>query len=228
MSITITWLGHSAFSLNVDGHRVILDPFVTGNPLTPTTANSLHPELILLSHGHGDHIGDTIDIAKRTGALVVCNFEIGNWLLKNGVQNVDQVNPGGTFRGDFLDAKWTIAHHSSSLPDGTYGGQPNGFVMMAGGFKLYFAGDTALFLDMQLIGNMGLDVAFLPIGDHYTMGIEDSLKAIEFLRPHVVIPMHYNTFPPIMQDVVDWANRVNSQTSATPVVLDPGGSYTVK
>lgn len=227
MSITITWLGHSAFTVDVDGHSVLIDPFLTGNPLGSASADSLNPDLILLSHGHGDHVGDTVSIAKRTGAPVVANFEVANWIGKQGVENAVGVNPGGTYRGDFLDAKWTIAHHSSSLPDGSYGGQPNGFVMMAGGNKLYFAGDTALFLDMQLIGEMGIDVAFLPIGDYFTMGIDDSLRAIQFVKPKMVIPMHYNTFPPIVQDAAEWAKRVNSETTASPIVLDPGGSYTI-
>lgn len=228
MSIKFTWLGHSAFLFDINGHNVLVDPFLTGNPLASTTEDTLNPELILLSHGHGDHIGDTITIAKRSGATVITNFEISNWLQAQGVENVVGVNPGGTYRGDFLNAKWTIAHHSSSLPDGSYGGQPNGFIIVADGLKLYFAGDTALFLDMQLIGEEGLDVAFLPIGDHFTMGVDDSLKAINFLKPKLVVPMHYNTFPPIMQDAGDWANRVNSATSATPIVLDPGNTHTLK
>jgi len=227
MSITLTWLGHSAFALEIDGHPVLFDPFLTGNPLASTTADQLEAEVILLSHAHGDHLGDTVDIAKRTGAPVITNFEIANWLEAKGVENAIGVNPGGTYRGDFLDAKWTIAHHSSSFPDGTYGGQPNGFVVTADGKKLYFAGDTALFMDMQLIGEMSIDVAFLPIGDFFTMGVEDSIRAIQYVRPKLVIPMHYNTFPPITQDVVDWANRVNRDTQATPVVLDPGGSYSL-
>ncbi len=227
MSITITWLGHSAFTIDIDGHQIVIDPFLTGNPLASTTPDALHPELILLSHGHGDHVGDTVDLARRTGAPVVGNFEVVGWIGNQGVENVIGVNPGGTYRGDFIDAKWTIAHHSSSMPDGSYGGQPNGFVIMAGGMKLYYSGDTALFLDMQLIGEMGIDVAFLPIGDMYTMGIDDSIRAIQFIKPKIVIPMHYNTFPPIIQDVVEWAKRVNSETSASPIVLDPGGAYTI-
>jgi L-ascorbate metabolism protein UlaG (beta-lactamase superfamily) len=138
-----------------------------------------------------------------------------------------QVNTGGTYRGDFLDARWTIAHHSSSFPDGTYGGQPNGIIIMAGGKKIYFAGDTDIFLEMQLYGDFGLDLAILPIGDMFTMGPDDSLKAIELLRPRFVTPMHYNTFPPIVQDVAEWAEHVNNDTNSTPIVLDPGGSYTI-
>jgi L-ascorbate metabolism protein UlaG (beta-lactamase superfamily) len=227
MSISFTWLGHSAFALEVDGHPVLIDPFISGNPLAPVGPDSLDAELILLSHAHGDHVGDTVDIAKRTGAMIVCNNEMGHWFAAKGLKNIFQGNPGGTYRGDFLDVKWTIAHHSSSFPDGVYGGQPNGLIISANGHRLYFAGDTSLFLDMQLIGDHVIDVAFLPIGDVFTMGIDDSIKAIEFVRPRYVVPMHYNTFPPIVQDVSAWAGLVNNDTNATPIVLDPGGTYTL-
>jgi len=227
MSVKFTWLGHSAFMFDIDGHEVLVDPFLTGNPLASAQASSMNPEVILLSHAHGDHLGDTVEIAKRTGALVISNFEISNWMANQGVKNVVGVNPGGSFYGDYFSAKWTIAHHSSSFPDGTYGGQPNGFILRGGGSTIYFAGDTSLFLDMQLIGDEGIDVAFLPIGDHFTMSPVDSLRAIEFIRPEFVVPMHYNTFPPIVQDVPDWANRVNSETDAKPIVLDPGGSHSL-
>jgi L-ascorbate metabolism protein UlaG (beta-lactamase superfamily) len=227
MSITITWFGHSAFLLDIEGHPVLIDPFLNGNPLAPVGADDVQAEMILLSHGHADHIGDTIAIAQRTGAKVVANVETSNWLAGKGVADVVDLNTGGTYRGDFLDAKLTMAFHSSGLPDSSYGGQPNGIIIRADGHKLYFAGDTGVFMDMQLIGEEGLDLAFLPIGDYYTMGLEDSLKAIKFLHPRRVIPMHYNTFPPIVQDVSEWANRVDSETSATPIVLDPGGSYTL-
>ncbi|MCU0512312.1 MAG: metal-dependent hydrolase [Anaerolineae bacterium] len=225
--ISIKWLGHSAFALDIDGHPVLIDPFLTGNPLAAENPATVPAELILLSHGHGDHVGDTVSIATRTGALVCTNFEIGNWLMQQGVDNVVQGNTGGTYYGTFCDIKWTIAFHSSSLPDGTYGGQPGGFIISAYGKKLYFAGDTALFGDMKLYGDEGLDVAFLPVGDLFTMGIEDSIKAIQLLRPRYVIPMHYNTFPPIVQDAVRWAAMVNRDTDAGPIVLDPGGVFKV-
>lgn len=225
MSITITWLGHSAFSLKTKDKTILFDPFLTGNPLAAARADELNPDLILLSHGHGDHVGDIVSIAKRTGAQVVTNAEIGKWLRSEGVENVIAGNTGGTWRGDFLDVRWTIAHHSSTLPNGSSGGSPNGFIVNIGGSTIYFAGDTDLFLDMQLIGDKGIDLAFLPIGDFYTMGLEDSIRAIQFVNPKVVIPMHYNTWPAIMQDVAEWANRVNSITDALPVVLDPGGTY---
>ncbi|MCY3573511.1 MAG: metal-dependent hydrolase [Chloroflexota bacterium] len=227
MAVTIRWLGHSAYALNIAGHKLLVDPFVSGNPLAKASAKDLDAEVILLTHAHGDHVGDSVEIAKRTGALVVCNFEMGDWFTQHGVQNVYQGNPGGTFRNDWMSAKWTIAFHSSSFPDGTYGGQPNGFVIRGGGSTIYHAGDTCLFSDMRLIGDEGLDVALLPIGDCFTMGIDDSIKAIRLLRPDKVSPMHYNTFPPIVQDVGAWAERVAAETEAEAVVLEPDGEMTL-
>jgi L-ascorbate metabolism protein UlaG (beta-lactamase superfamily) len=229
MSIIITWLGHSAFEVSIDTHIVLFDPFLTNNPLASTTSDRLNPEMIFLSHAHGDHLGDTVSIAKRTGARVVCNFEISQWMEKQGVQNTHGQNPGGGFNHGIVHAKWTMAHHSSSFPDGTYGGEPNGFILTSrGGQRLYFAGDTCLFRDMELIGDEGIDVAFLPIGDNFTLGPADSLKAIRFLRPRYVIPMHYNTWDVIAQNASQWANSVNSDTDARPIVLDPGASYTLE
>lgn len=227
MSIQITWLGHSAFALDIDGHPVLIDPFLTHNPLAVADPNDLAAEIIFLSHAHGDHLGDTVDIALRTGAKVVTNNEIANWLQAQGVENVHGGNPGGGYDHGLVHCKFTVAFHSSSFPDGSYGGAPCGFIFTARGKRLYFAGDTALFSDMQLIGEMGIDVAFLPIGDNFTMGPDDSLLAIKYLRPQYVIPMHYKTWPVIDQDVSDWANKVSSQTRAQPIVLDPGASYTL-
>lgn len=228
MATSFKWLGHSAFAMDIDGHPVLIDPFLTGNPLAAATAGEVNAEVILLSHAHGDHLGDTVEIAKRTGATVIANFEIGAWMMDNGVENVVQVNPGGTFDAGIFKVKWTVAHHSSSFPDGTYGGEPNGFIIMPpSGEKLYFAGDTSLFSDMQLIGDEGIDLAFLPIGDHFTMGIVDSIRAIQFIRPRLVVPMHYNTFPPIVRNVSEWAELVNNETDAAPIVMDPGGDYTL-
>lgn len=228
MAITFTWLGHSAFQMEIDGHKVLIDPFLTGNPLAAKKANEVEAEMILLSHAHGDHLGDTVAIAQRTGAAVICNAEMSYWMQAKSVEAHGQ-NTGGMGDYGFMTVKLTIAFHSSSFPDGTYGGNPNGFIVTAkeSGQKLYFAGDTALFSDMQLIGEHGIDVAFLPIGDFFTMGIDDSIKAIKLIQPHFVAPLHYNTFDLIAQDAGNWANRVSSETSATPIVLDPGGSFTV-
>lgn len=228
MGVKLTWLGHSAFALDVDGHAVVLDPFLTGNPLAAASPDTLAAEYILLSHGHGDHLGDTVAIAKRTGASVVTNFEIGNWLQAKGVEKTIGLNVGGGYDCGFMTVRSTPAIYSSSLPDGTYGGLSCGYILTtSSGKRLYFAGDTALFSDMQLIGDAGIDLAFLPIGDYFTMGPDDLLKTIQYVRPKVVVPMHYNTFPPIMQEAGKWANRVSSETGAHPVVLDPGNSYTL-
>ncbi len=230
MAIKLTWLGHSAFSLDIDGHNVLIDPYLSGNPLAPAAHESLSPELILLSHAHGDHLGDTVAIAKRTGAPVVTNFEIASWMENRGVAVTHGMNTGGQMDFDFVTVKLTIACHSSSFPDGSYGGMPHGFIVTAAdsGLRLYYAGDTALFSDMAMYGDERIDVAFLPIGDYFTMGIADSLRAIQLIRPRYVVPMHYNTFPQIVQDPSHWANRITNETDATPIVLDPGGSFTVE
>ncbi len=228
MTVKLTWLGHSAFALDIDGHPVLIDPFLTGNPLAAAEPGAVAAEYILLSHGHGDHLGDTVSIARRTGAVVVTNFEIGNWLNKQGVKESIGLNVGGHYDCGFMSVKSTPAIHSSSLPDGTYGGLSCGYVITTkSGQRLYYAGDTALFSDMSLIGDDGIDFAFLPIGDYFTMGPEDALKAIQYVRPKLVMPIHYNTFPPIVQEAGLWANRVSSETNTQPIVLDPGGSYTL-
>jgi len=227
MSVRFTWLGHSAFAFEFDGHKALLDPFLTGNPLAAANADSVEAEIIFLTHAHGDHISDAIAIAKRTGAKIVSNYEIATWAENQGVE-AHSMNTGGGYDFGFVHAKQTIAFHSSSFPDGRYGGDPNGFIFTTkSGQRVYFAGDTALFSDMKLIGEEGIDIAFLPVGDNYTMGPEDSLKAIRLIQPKLVVPMHYNTFPLIMIDVAGWANRVSSETDAQPIVLDPGGSYSL-
>lgn len=228
MTVSFKWLGHSAFSLDIDGHKVLIDPFLTGNPLAVSKADEIDADVILMTHAHGDHVGDSVDIAKRTGATIVCNHEMGIWYAAQGVENVFQGNAGGTYRNDWMDAKWTVAFHSSSFSDGTYGGQPNGFVIRGGGKTLYNAGDTSLFSDMSLIGDEDLDVAFLPIGDVFTMGLDDSVKATKLLNPKYVVPMHYNTFPPIQQNVTDWAEMINRETKAIPIIVDPNGEFTVE
>lgn len=230
MSLKFTWLGHSAFQMEIDGHPIVIDPFISGNPAAIIRPEQLHPEIIFLSHAHGDHLGDTLDIAKRTNAKVVANNEIAIWCGKHGAQHTHGQNPGGSFNHGFVTSKWTVAFHSSSFPDGSYGGEPNGIILTgnSSGKRLYFAGDTALFSDMRLIGDEGIDVAFLPIGDNYTMGVADSIKAVQFIRPRVVVPMHYNTFPLLAQDAQAWAGRVADETGAMPVVLAVGESYEIK
>lgn len=226
MGTKITWLGHSAFQVETGDHTILIDPFLTGNPLAVTKPEDLNPDFILLSHGHGDHVGDTVAIAKRTGALVVGNFEVAGWIGKQGVQNTSSPNTGGTGKYAFGSVQLTIAFHSSSMPDGSYGGSPNGlFITLNNGLKIYHAGDTALYSDMELTGAKGIDVAILPIGDFFTMGPADSIQAIQWLKPRYVLPCHYNTFPPIAQDAAAWANEVNTRTLSNAIVLDPGGAY---
>lgn len=228
MSIKVTWLGHAALALDVDGTNVLVDPFLTGNPLASTTADAVEADYILLTHGHGDHVGDTVAIAKRTGAKVIANNEVANWIAAQGVADVHGMNPDGAYDFGFAKIGLTIAFHSSSMPDGSYGGEPNGIVITAkDGKKVYLAGDTGLFSDMKLIGEKGIDLAVLPIGGNYTMGPEEALRAVHFIRPKAVIPVHYNTFDVIQADAADWAQHVHNETASRVIVVDPGGSYNV-
>jgi L-ascorbate metabolism protein UlaG (beta-lactamase superfamily) len=212
---------------------VLIDPFVTGNPLAAAQASELRADLILISHGHGDHVGDAPAIAQRTGATVVTNYEISEWLQQpaRGLSSakVHGLQHGGSFSFDnAVRVKLTLAFHGSMLPDGSNGGNPCGFVLtFADGTKVYDAADTALFGDMALIGEEGLDLAILPIGDYYTMGPDDAVRAVKLLRPRYVLPIHYNTFPAIAQDPSAWAARVKSETSAQPVVLRPGDWFKI-
>jgi L-ascorbate metabolism protein UlaG (beta-lactamase superfamily) len=225
----ITWLGHSCFSLETAAGVVLVDPFLDDSPVAPVKAADVAADFVLVTHGHFDHISDVVAIARRTEATVVANFEISHWLQQQGVaaEKVIAMNLGGAVELPFGRVKMTIAHHSSGLPDGAYGGSPAGYLLQMPKYRIYFAGDTALTLDMKLIGLGGLDVAVLPIGDLFTMGPEDSIEAIKFLNPRQVIPCHYNTWPPIAQDAAAWADRVRSHTAAEPVVLELGKKHTL-
>jgi L-ascorbate metabolism protein UlaG (beta-lactamase superfamily) len=185
----------------------------------------VEPDYILISHGHGDHVGDTVDIAKRTGAMAISNFEIVTWLMNQGVENTHPLHIGGGRDFPFGRVKLTMALHGSALPDGSYGGNPAGFLLTLDGKKIYHACDTGLFYDMKLIGEEGLDVAILPIGDNFTMGPDDALRAVKLLEPKVVIPIHYDTFDVIQQDPYAFASRVEAETSCECVVLKAGDTY---
>ena len=226
MATRVQWLGHSCLWFESDGRTVLVDPFLTGNPAAAAKPQDLKPDLICISHGHGDHVGDAVAIARRTGATVLSNYEISEW-LKGGDRALGNVlglqHGGSTLFDGFVRVKLTLAFHGSALPDGSNGGNPCGFVFsFADGTKVYDAADTALFGDMALIGEVGLDLALLPIGDFYTMGPDDALRAVNLLKPKRVVPIHFNTFPPIQQDAPAWAARVRAETGAEPVVLQPG------
>ncbi|MBN1966606.1 MAG: metal-dependent hydrolase [Anaerolineae bacterium] len=228
MTVKLTWLGHAALALEIGDTKVLVDPFLAGNPLAAVDPDKVEADVILLTHGHGDHVGDTIAIARRTGAMVIANNEIARWCSKMGVETTHGMNPDGAYDFGFARIALTIAFHSSSLPDGSYGGQPNGILITTpDGTKLYLAGDTALFSDMKLIGAKGIDFAVLPIGGYFTMGPDEALEAVKLVEPVAVLPVHYNTFPVIQADVAAWAQRVHNTTRSKVIVLDPGGSYTI-
>ena len=219
------WYGHGTHGLETGGYQVLIDPFFSGNPSASTTADQVPADFILVSHGHGDHIADATAIAQRTGALTISNFEIASWLGEQGLQTHGQ-HIGGGYQHPFGYLKLTLALHGSALPDGANGGNPAGFLLTtAENHKIYLACDTGLFGDMRLIGEEGIDLAVLPIGDNFTMGPADALRAVKMLQPKHVIPVHYNTWPLIAQDAGAWATQVEAETDTRAHVLQPGESF---
>ncbi|MBT2754459.1 metal-dependent hydrolase [Mesobacillus foraminis] len=219
----ISYHGHSVVKIETGGKTILIDPFLTGNGLTDLKANEVTADAILLTHAHNDHVGDTVEIAKRTGALVVTNADLATYLNWQGVQT-HGMNIGGSYEFDFGKVKMTQAFHGSGyVTDGQqiiYGGMPAGILFSAEGKTIYHAGDTGLFSDMKLIGERHeIDLAFLPIGDNFTMGPEDAAAAAEFLKAKLVVPIHFNTFPPIKQDPTRFIEMLKGNKGQ---VLEPG------
>lgn len=225
MSTKFTWYGHGSMGIETGAYRLMIDPFLTDNPACTICVEDARADYILLSHGHGDHLGDTLKVAERTGAPVIANFELCCWLDGHQVKNHAQ-HIGGGFRHPFGYLKLTQALHGSGLPDGGYGGNPVGFLLTTNDQKkIYAACDTGLFGDMRLIGEEGIDLAVLPIGDNYTMGPDDALRAVKLIQPRHVIPVHYNTWELIAQDAPAWARRVEAETQTRAHILKPGDSF---
>jgi L-ascorbate metabolism protein UlaG (beta-lactamase superfamily) len=221
----IRFLGHSAFALEHDGKTILVDPFLTGNPKAAATADEVAADAIFLTHGHSDHIGDTVDIAKRTGAPVVAIVELAGEIGAEGVDVIDP-NIGGTADVGFASVRLTPAWHTSTTPKGTVN-TPAGLVIEFGDKRIYHLGDTALFSDLALASKRGrLDVALMCIGGHYTMDRFDAVAAAELVKADQVIPCHYNTFPPIETDAQAFKSDVQNAGFAEVIVLDPGETHT--
>ena len=220
----VRFLGHACFELSDGDTRVLIDPFLTGNPKAAIAATDLNPTTILLTHGHADHFGDTVDIAKRTGAPVVAMVEIANELQAEGVEAFDP-NLGGTVTFDWGWVRLVPAWHTSTTPKGTVN-TPAGLVVSLGGQVVYHLGDTALFSDLQLVGNRNaIDVALMCIGGHYTMDRTDAVEAARLIGANTVIPCHYDTFPAIETDAQAFRSDVESATGSNVVILEPGQTH---
>ena len=204
----LTFLGHSAFLIESSKARLIVDPFLSGNPLARMKPSDVKVDYVLVTHGHGDHLGDSVEIARQNQATVISTFEIATYCQNQGVK-AHPMHIGGARMFPFGRIKLTIAHHGSSAPDGSYMGEPSGLLITLDDKTLYHAGDTGLFYDMKLIGEMNtIDVALLPIGDNFTMGIDDAVKAAEFLHAKTYVPMHYQTFEVIDTDPREFIEKL--------------------
>ena len=222
----VTYYGHSCFSVAVGGKTLLFDPFITPNPLAKAVnAKKIAADFILVSHGHEDHLADAAAIAKRTGALVVANYEVALWLNKKGAPKIHPMNHGGGFHFDFGRVKFVSAIHSSTMPDGSPGGNPGGFVVESAEGNFYYSGDTALTLDMKLIGeSTKLKFAALCVGDNFTMGPDDAVKAADFIHCEQILGVHFDTFPPIKIDHAE-ARQKFRVAGKTLHLLQPGETH---
>ncbi|MFC2130123.1 metal-dependent hydrolase [Bacteroidota bacterium] len=208
--LKLTYLSHSSFLLEDETHQVVIDPFLTGNANAPVKPEEINAQFVVLTHAHGDHVGDAFDIAKRNDATIIAVNELANYAASQGC-NAHNMHIGGGWNFPFGRLKFTIAHHGSSNNDGQYMGEPAGVVISMGGKTIYHCGDTGLFLDMKLIGEMNkIDIMLVPIGDNFTMGIDDAVKAVEFVNPGIAIPIHYDTFPVIPADPNEFKSKVKA------------------
>ena len=221
--LKLTYFSHSAWQIQTDKHTILIDPFLDDNPTSPVKSDQVKADFIIVTHAHGDHIGDTIKIAKKHNSLIIANFEIASWCGNQGI-TAHPMHIGGAHEFPFGKVKLTPALHGSSFPDGSYGGMPAGVIIMIDDKTIYHTGDTGLFSDMKLIGELTpVDVALIPIGDNFTMGLEDAVKAVEFIKPKMVLPMHFKTFDVIDADPHLFVDKVKVH-GVQARVLDYGDS----
>ncbi|HNW38012.1 MAG TPA: metal-dependent hydrolase [Methanosarcina vacuolata] len=224
--VMITWLGHSAFLFEAE-KKLLIDPFISGNPLAPCSPEELNPDIIAVTHGHRDHLGDTIEIGKRVGCRIISVHEVANYIKSKGVF-AEGMGKGGTVNVEGIKLTMTEALHSSSIDASGFsfdGGSPAGFIIRINGHSIYHAGDTGVFGDMKLIGELyEPELALLPIGDKFTMGIKEATKAVELIQPKIVIPMHYSTFDVIKQDPEEFKRAVEAKVDTKVIIMKPGES----
>ncbi len=222
-----TFQGHSCVSITDGEQNIIIDPFLTGNPQATVKAEDIKVDFILVTHGHGDHLGDAVEIAKRNKATIIAPNELAIYVQKQGAE-AHNMHIGGAYEFPFGRVKLTIAHHGSAAGDGLeYTGNPCGFLITMDGKTVYHAGDTGLFYDMKLIGEMNdIDLAFLPIGDNFTMGVTDAVKAVEFLNPKIVVPIHYKTWPVIDAEPTEFADKLKGSKTRV-IIIEPGKSLEI-